>query len=83
MIGRGHERRIDRNREATFVLVLFVGVGLTALGVAFVILGLTVTTRPPAPSILLWHKRVLVGSSLVAIIGGLLTIRVAGHIVGW
>ena len=75
--------RFKRLREPTFAVSLFTGMLVIALGVAFLILGATINTAPPAPYMNPSEKYLLVAISVIAIIGGLGMVRFAGKVVGW
>lgn len=60
----------ERGSEAVFVGALIVGSTLLALGSAFLVLGLTVTTHPPAPYLPQPEKYLLAaGSAVTAAVG--------------
>ncbi|WP_227352949.1 hypothetical protein [Haladaptatus salinisoli] len=62
---------VNRHRELLFNLGLLVGVIVFALGGAFLLLGVTITTTPPAPYFRSTTDRlILIGVSLVAMVVG-------------
>jgi hypothetical protein len=75
---------LDQLREPLFIAVLLVGTIVIALGIAFLILSLTMDTTPPAPYFAsMTDKLLLIGGSVVAIVAGLGLIRRSATIAGW
>jgi hypothetical protein len=75
--------RFEQYREPAFVVVLFVGALIFSLGWAFLIIGVSINTAPPAPYVSSTDKQLLIVGSIVAILVGGLMIRTAARIVGW
>lgn len=65
------------------MVLLFVGALITALGVAFLVIGVSIGTESPAPYMPQRDKTLLVVLSAAAIVVGALVIRAAGKVVGW
>lgn len=74
---------VERYREVAFVVLLSVGALLFALGIAFLVIGASVGTAPPAPYMTPTDKYALVAVSLAGCAAGLLLVRAAGRVVGW
>lgn len=72
----------ERFREPVFVVAFFGGMLVFALGIAFLILGVTVNTAPPAPYVTQTDKYLLIAVSVGATIVGLASVRFAGRVVG-
>lgn len=82
--GYSESNRLEQLREPLFVVVLFAGTVVVALGIAFLILGIAMDTTPPAPYFASRKAQLLVtGGSLVAIVVGLGLIRRAARFAGW
>ena len=77
------EDTIEQFREPAFVAVLLVGAFVFALAGAFLIVGISINTQPPAPYVRPVDKQILIVGSLVAMIVGAVLIRSAARIVGW
>jgi hypothetical protein len=75
--------RFEQFREPAFVVVLFIGALILALGGAFLVVGVTINTAPPAPYVSPIDKRLLIIGSLLSMILGGALIRLAARIVGW
>lgn len=73
----------EKLREPAFVAILFVGALIFALGGAFVVVGISINTAPPAPYVSPTAKQILTFGSLVVMVVGALLIRMAARIVGW
>lgn len=74
---------IERFRESAFVGLTLLGTGILALGGAFLTIGLSINTAPPAPYVSPTDKRLLIVGSLVAMIVGVALIRTGARVVGW
>lgn len=74
---------VEQYRESAFVAVLFVGALLFAIGGAFLVIGISINTAPPAPYVTPTAKQILIVGSLVAIVVGAVLVRFAARIVGW
>lgn len=74
-------RLSDRVREASFISTLVVGMTLVSFSGAFLILGLTVNSQPPAPYLSPGDKRLLIIVSGVSIGIGLVIIHIARRFV--
>lgn len=72
----------ERFREPVFVVAFFGGMLVFALGLAFLILGITINTAPPAPYVTQGDRYLLSAVSVVAIVVGLAAVRFAGRVVG-
>lgn len=74
----------NRSREPLFVGGVFLGVLVLALGVAFLILGVSMDTTPPAPYFASTTDRLLVvAGSLGAVVFGALVVRGSARLAGW
>ena len=78
-----NQENLDRFREPVFVGAFFGGMLVFALGMAFLILGLTVNTAPPAPYVSPNDRHLLIAISAGAVIVGAGLVRFAGKVVGW
>lgn len=74
---------VEQFREPAFVVVLLVGALAFALGGAFLVVGISINTSPPAPYVSPRDKQILIVGSLVSMVVGALLIRLAARIVGW
>lgn len=74
---------VEQLREPAFVIVLFVGALILALGGAFLVVGVSINTAPPAPYVSPLDKRLLIVGSVVSMVIGAVLIRLAARIVGW
>lgn len=83
MSARTSNPTVERFRELGFVSLALVGALLFALGVGFLVIGVSIGTGPPAPYTTPTGKRLLIIASLAAIVGGVLVVRMAGKVVGW
>lgn len=72
----------ERFREPMFVVAFFGGMAVFALGVAFLILGFTVNTAPPAPFVSSSDRYLLIAVAAVAAVAGMAAVRFAGRVVG-
>lgn len=76
--------RFETIREPVFWLLLFTGMLVFALGTAFLVLGLSMSTTPPAPYFESRNDKLLViGLSIAGIVAGIATVRFSGKVVGW
>jgi hypothetical protein len=82
MTGSVDARQTDDSREARFVAVLLLGVALVAIGTAFLILGVTISTSPPAPYMSVWDRRFLIGGSALTVCLGVVVANYARRFVG-
>ena len=74
---------VEALREAGFDALLLGGATLVALGVAFLAIGVGVNTAPPAPYVSPQDRVLLIAGSALAIVVGLVLVRLAGRTVGW
>ncbi len=74
---------IEQFRESAFVGVLLVGAVLFALSGAFLVVGISINTQPPAPYVDPAAKQILIVGSVVGMVVGAVLIRFAARIVGW
>lgn len=74
---------VEQLREPAFVAVLLVGALFVALGGAFLVIGISINTAPPAPYVRPIDKQLLIVGSIVAMVVGSALIRFAARIVGW
>ena len=72
----------ERFREPVFAVAFFGGMLVFALGIAFLILGITINTAPPAPYVTTTDRYMLIVISIAAAIAGLASVRFAGRVVG-
>jgi uncharacterized membrane protein len=77
-----NEDTFERFREPVFVVAFFGGMLVFALGVAFLILGITINTAPPAPYVAENDRYLLIAVSVAATVAGLASVRFAGRVVG-
>lgn len=71
-------------REQLFWLLLFVGMTLVALGIAFLVLAMAMGTTPPAPYLESTTDRVvLFAISVAGLVAGGAIVRYSGKVVGW
>lgn len=81
---RDSQDTIERFREPVFVGLLVVGTAVLAIGLAFLILSVTMDTTPPAPYFTTGgQKYAVVAGSIVASALGVLSIRAAARLAGW
>jgi autotransporter translocation and assembly factor TamB len=74
----------ERFRELLFVLMLVLGTLLFALGLAFLILGVSMSTTPPAPYFAsMTDKYVTMGGSALTAVIGIGVMRFATSVGGW
>lgn len=74
---------VEQYRESAFVGVLFLGALIFAVGGAFLVIGISVNTEPPAPYVTPSAKQILIAGSLVAVVIGGFLVRFAARVVGW
>lgn len=75
---------IESLREQLFWLLLFVGMTLVSLGIAFLVLAVAIGTTPPSPYLKSATDRmVLFAISIAGILAGAATVRYSGKVVGW
>lgn len=74
---------VEGLREPAFVVLLLVGMTVFSFGGAFLVIGVSINTAPPAPYVSPTDKRLLVGSSLAAMVVGVVLVRLAGRVVRW
>ena len=72
----------ERFREPVFVVAFLGGMLVFALGVAFLILGITINTAPPAPYVTPSDRYLLIGVAAGALVVGVASVRFAGRVVG-
>ena len=77
------EDTVEQFREPLFVAVLLVGATVFALAGAFLVVGISINTAPPAPYVTPTDKRILIVVSLVGMVIGGALVRLAAKIVGW
>lgn len=77
------DETVEQFREPAFVALLFIGAIVFALGGAFLVVGISINTAPPAPYVTPTDKWLLVAVSAVAMVVGAAMIRFAAKIVGW
>lgn len=77
------EDTIEQFREPAFVVVLLVGALIFALSGAFLVVGVSINTAPPAPYVSPTDKQILIVGSIVGLVVGGFLIRLAARIVGW
>lgn len=82
---RSNTTRVSEGtREALFVGGAILGVAVFALGLAFLIVGVSVGTSPPAPYLqTTLDKVLLIGGSLTAMAAGAGLVRAASTLAGW
>ena len=78
-----NEATRDRFREPVFVGAFFGGMLVFALGLAFLLLAITINTAPPAPYVSPNDRYLLIAISVGAVVVGAGTVRFAGKVVGW
>lgn len=75
---------IEQSREKLFVLLLLFGTVVIALGMAFLILGISMNTTPPSPYFESFEdKLIVIVGSIASIAVGFGLIRGAMKIGGW
>lgn len=74
---------VEGLREPAFVVLLLVGMTVFAFGGAFLVIGVSINTAPPAPYVSPADRRLLIGSSIAAMVVGAVLVRLAGRVVGW
>lgn len=74
---------LEQLREPAFVAVLFVGALIFSLGGAFLVVGVSINTEPPAPYVSPTDKQLLILGSMISMVVGAALIRMAARIVGW
>ena len=74
---------VEQFREPAFVAVLLVGAFTFALSGAFLVVGISINTQPPAPYVRPVDKQILIVGSVVGMVVGAVLIRFAARIVGW
>lgn len=74
---------IEQFREPAFIVVLLVGASVLAFGGAFLVIGVSINTSPPAPYVSPIDKQLLIVGSIAAMVVGAALIRFAARIVGW
>jgi hypothetical protein len=82
MIGSVDSRPADGSREARFVAALLFGVALVAVGSAFLVLGVTISTSPPAPYMSVRDRRLLIAGSVLTVCLGVVVVNYARRFVG-
>lgn len=74
----------ERLQEVGFATLLFGGVLVFGLGMAFFILGLAIQAEPPSPYLTsVAEKYVLIAASIGTMAVGAVLVRAAGKVVGW
>lgn len=73
----------ESSRELGFAVGLVLGVALLALGTAFLVLGLSISTEPPAPYMSVRDRRFLIGGSLLSVVLGVVVIKYVKSLLGW
>ena len=74
----------ERFREPLFVGLTLLGTVVLAIGLAFLILSVTMDTTPPAPYFIsLSQKYLVVAGSIVTAASGIVLVRVAARFAGW
>lgn len=73
----------EGSRELGFAVGLVLGVALLALGTAFLVLGLSISTEPPAPYMSVRDRRLLIVGSLLTAVLGAVVIRYVKPLLGW
>lgn len=80
----GQNGFVDRYRELIFLLGLLAGALLFTLGFAFFILGVALDTTPPSPYLKSFMDQVLLLiGSILAMISGIVLVRMASKVGGW
>lgn len=75
---------IEQSRERLFVLLLLFGTVVIALGMAFLILGISMNMSPPSPYFESFEDKItVIVGSVVSIILGFGMIRGAMKVGGW
>lgn len=77
------EDTVEQFREPAFVTVLLVGAIVFSLGGAFLVVGLSINTAPPAPYVRPADKQLLIVASLISMVVGAALVRLAARFVGW
>lgn len=85
VIETGNRHVIPESLQNTvFVGGVLLGMTVFAVGLAFLILGVSVGTGPPAPYVYTsTDKYLLVAGSLGTMVAGLAVVRLAARAVGW